>query len=580
MPSPFEARTATLAEILGDPAGLAAPGYQRGYSWTPVHATQLLDDLLIASDDPDHEATSYFLGAVVLMRQPHDDGGQPTRSDIVDGLQRLMTVTILLAVLRDIAAYEDEDGRTLAAPYVMRTLSAVSSAGPIADDVVLMPNASLAAFFRSYVQEAGASATMPADESLPAPAERVLAVREQLMSTLVAETAARRRRLLHFILERCFCAVISTQSIDRAHTIFSVLNDRGQPLARGDILKAQILGAIAPARQAAVADRWSQMEQRLGGSLEDLLTHVRTAEGRTRSRTIEDLRTLIERAGTADAFVEHTLAPYADILETIQRCGTSRSLVPEKIDRAVRYLDRLQGADWVAPLMVIWRMNGGDPDWLADQCERLERLSYGMRVLGLGSDKRVQRFKAVIDAARQNVFDTSQNPIDLTRDEQKLILFNLRALHQRGQAICKLVLLRLNDEIAGAPQRLDPSGFTVEHILPQKPGRNGAWRTWFADAALRERCTHSLGNLILVTREQNERAKNRDFADKMAIFLDDAGNVPELTRQLADVSAWTPDTVLEREERLMAILCRLWKLPPRRAGHGFRPDDPAGAVPD
>ncbi len=580
MPTPFEARTATLAEILGDPAGLAAPGYQRGYSWTPAHATQLLDDVLIASDDPDDEATSYFLGAVVLMRQPHEDDGEPTRSDIVDGLQRLMTITILLAVLRDIAAYEDEDGRTLAAPYVMRTRAARTRTGPAADAVVLKPNASVATFFRSYVQDPGATATMPDEENLPAPAERVLAVREQLMSTLVGETAVRRHRLLRFLLERCHCAVISTHSIDRAHTIFSVLNDRGQPLARGDILKAQILGAIPAARQATVAGRWADMEQRLGGSLDDLLTHVRTAEGRTRSRTIEDLRTLIERAGTADAFVAHTLVPFADILETIQRCGTSRSLVPERIDRAVSYLGWLQGADWVAPLMVIWRMNGGDPDWLAEQCERLERLSYGMRVLGLGSDKRVQRFKAVIDAARQNIFDGPQNPIDLTRDEQKLIHFNLRALHQRGQAICKLVLLRLNDEIAGTPQRLDPSRFTVEHILPQKPGRNGAWRTSFADAALRERCTHSLGNLILVTREQNERAKNRDFADKMAIFLDDAGNAPALTRQLADLSAWTPDSVLEREERLMAILCRLWKLPPRRTAHGIRADDPVGPGPD
>jgi hypothetical protein len=421
---------------------------------------------------------------------------------------------------------------------------------------------------------------MPADESLPGPAERVLAVREQLMSALVGETTHRRRRLLHFVLERCFCAVISTHSIDRAHTIFSVLNDRGQPLARGDILKAQILGAIPATRQAAVAGRWADMEQRLGGSLEELLTLVRTAEGRTRSRTIEDLRTLIERAGTADAFVEHTLVPYADILETIQRCGTSRSLVPERIDRAVSYLGWLQGADWVAPLMVIWRMNTGDSDWLADQCERLERLAFGMRVLGLGSDKRMQRFKAVIDNTRNATPDSPQNPINLTRDEQKLIQFNLKNLHQRGQAICKLVLLRLNDEIAGTPQRLDPAGFTVEHILPQKPGRNGAWRTWFDDASVRERCTHSLGNLILVTREQNERAKNRDFADKMAIFLEDADNAPALTRHLAGLATWTPDVVSAREERLMALLCRLWKLPPRRAAHGFRPDDPAVAVPD
>ena len=129
------------------------------------------------------------------------------------------------------------------------------------------------------------------------------------------------------------------------------------------------------------------------------------------------------------------------------------------------------------------------------------------------------------------------------------ILYNLRNLHSRSPLTCKLVLLRLNDELSGAPQGLSPGDYTVEHILPQKPGRTSAWRSWFPSAEEREVCTNSIGNLVLVTREQNDKARNAELPRKLDIFFRAQGvQVPRITAELEGIAEWRAPQLLAREE--------------------------------
>ena len=65
---------------------------------------------------------------------------------------------------------------------------------------------------------------------------------------------------------------------------------------------------------------------------------------------------------------------------------------------------------------------------------------------------------------------------------------------------------------------LDPKDYSVEHVLPQRPGATSEWRRWFADAEEREICTESLGNLVAVTQKQNDRARNQEFSRKREIY--------------------------------------------------------------
>ena len=64
---------------------------------------------------------------------------------------------------------------------------------------------------------------------------------------------------------------------------------------------------------------------------------------------------------------------------------------------------------------------------------------------------------------------------------------------------------------------------TVEHVLPKKHGAGSAWRGAFPDAQEREQCTEALGNLVLVSKAQNDKAGNLEFARKHAIYFPPSG---------------------------------------------------------
>src|SRR5690606_23648732 len=93
------------------PFHFSVPCYQRPYSWRVDEAGQLLDDVLTAAGVDGSAAPAepdYFLGAILLLDTaggdlPKSREREPRRFEIVDGQQRLVTLAILAAVLRDLA---------------------------------------------------------------------------------------------------------------------------------------------------------------------------------------------------------------------------------------------------------------------------------------------------------------------------------------------------------------------------------------------------------------------------------------------------------------------------------------------
>jgi uncharacterized protein with ParB-like and HNH nuclease domain len=87
--------TALLTDVGGNPANYWIPAYQRGYRWSPLQVTQLLDDVweFIQGSGSENKDEFYCLQPLVI--KPHDDG----RFEVVDGQQRLTTILLILTYL-------------------------------------------------------------------------------------------------------------------------------------------------------------------------------------------------------------------------------------------------------------------------------------------------------------------------------------------------------------------------------------------------------------------------------------------------------------------------------------------------
>jgi hypothetical protein len=70
-----------------------------------------------------------------------------------------------------------------------------------------------------------------------------------------------------------------------------------------------------------------------------------------------------------------------------------------------------------------------------------------------------------------------------------------------------------------------------------------------------------LGNLVVVTKAQNEKARNKEFARKREIYrgFDDAPVLP-ITRDAVEVAAWRAGEIRAREARLMELIRDTWNI--------------------
>jgi len=93
----------TIGKVFSDEFVFSIRLYQRPYAWETEQADALLDDLLTYLGDgnePMEDVNPYFLGSIVLIK------GDKPDAEVVDGQQRLTTLTILLAALRTLVPPE------------------------------------------------------------------------------------------------------------------------------------------------------------------------------------------------------------------------------------------------------------------------------------------------------------------------------------------------------------------------------------------------------------------------------------------------------------------------------------------
>lgn len=92
----MEAKALTPRDLFDGKVCYEIPPFQRPYVWTEEDQWQpLWDDLarvadLVLARDVDSEIPGHFLGAVVVKQMP-SGAGDPARSSVIDGQQRLTT---------------------------------------------------------------------------------------------------------------------------------------------------------------------------------------------------------------------------------------------------------------------------------------------------------------------------------------------------------------------------------------------------------------------------------------------------------------------------------------------------------
>lgn len=556
----IEAHEVPLDEVFSGRYAFRIPDYQRPYAWRREHAEQLLEDLAEALESGTDEP--YFLGSIVLVKDPDE-----SQADVIDGQQRLTTLTILLAVLRDLAP---DPG--LRAELDQRIVEPGSKVRQLGREPRLRLRERDQAFFNRHVQTQGATDAIAALDPAQLPTDAQRALRENaalLRATLATWPEDRRLRLAQTLAGRTFLVVVSTPDLASAHRIFSVMNARGLDLSPADIVKSLVIGGIGEAGgdQAAYADRWEEAEEELGrDDFADLFLHVRTifAQERARKELLREFREQVLARFLPEqpaAFVDDVLVPYATAYRHLRDCAYVASSGAAGVNRWLRLLGEVDNNDWRPPALWALHHHRDDPAWLAAFLRRLERLAASMLVRRFYASPRATRYANLLKALdRGDGLDAA--PLQLTAAERADTLARLRGDVSTVAPVRRFVLLRLDELLArDAGATYDHKIVTVEHVLPQRPARGSHWLTDFT-AEERAHWTHRLANLVLLDRRRNSAASNYAFDRKKDLYFRSRDGIAgfALTWQVLAEPAWTPAVLARRQERLVGMLAREWEL--------------------
>lgn len=545
-----------LHKVFCSDYSFSIPDYQRPYAWRKEQALQLLDDLSEALDRDSTEP--YFLGSIVLVKDK-----QEPAVEVIDGQQRLTTLTILLAVLRDLA--DDDEVRSSLGQLI-------SEPGDKILGLESRPRLALRkrdrAFFAHHIQRAGSVTHLRALKETAANTDAQRAVQENanaLHGRLAQWQPHRRLDLMRMLSRRTYLVVVSTPDLASAHRIFSVMNARGLDLLPTDIFKSNIIGSLPPGDLDAYAEKWESAEELVGRELfAELFQHIRMIFAMKRPER-ELLKEFPEQVlasylpGKGADFIDDVLTPYAEAYGQIRDFAYAAPVGAEKVNNWFRRLAQIDNGDWLPPALWALRRHGDDAAWLDDFFKALERLAASMLIRRVYATPRAQRYAALLRELTDGA-GLDAPSLALSEAEKEEVAQKLNGDLYLQEKVRRYVLLRLDELLAQAPGvTYEHARITVEHVLPQNPAPASMWKVKFTDEQ-REYWTHRIANLVLLNRTKNSQARNFDFTKKKSAYFAGKNGVATfaLTSQVLLQPQWTPEVLRARQSALLNVLKEAW----------------------
>lgn len=549
-----------LAKIFSSDFDYDIPSYQRPYSWTEDQTRDLFNDLHDFYVDESVE-DQYFLGSIVLVKE--DD---KPHSEVIDGQQRLTTLTILLAALTSKLTGEN---RADFKNYIIEP-------GRASQGISSKPRLQLRKidrdFFRMYVQELNFDKLFALNpDSLPTEAQRNILFNSKLLMDFLNANFSSEDELVNFgafLVQRCLLIVVSTPTEQSAFRIFSVMNNRGMDLLVTDIFKADIIGAVTPDKQQDYNEKWESLEIQLGRSgFNDLFGHIRMIRMKAKAKKSlqeEFYKSVLPDITSAIAidFIDNTLEPFAIAYDVISNSRYVSPVNADGVNRILRWLNRIDNSDWLPVAMLYYVKHKSEPSLLQQFFCKLERLAAYMRISSTDVSHRIDRYARVLMDLEIPDITGFGSAIELTASEITDFITRLNSdVYKMTSNKRNYLILRLDSFVSDGSAYYDSKLLTIEHVLPQTVPPGSQWEKDWPDVTEREKWLHKLGNILPLSKRKNSQAQNYEFPIKKEKYFKTKGvSAFALTTQVLSYNEWTPAIVQKRQSELIEVCKKNWDL--------------------
>jgi len=559
----IEAAHKKIAEVFSEQYAFSIPAYQRPYAWETTQVDELLTDLSEAMGPHSRSDGFYFLGSIVLVKT-HD----VPESRVVDGQQRLTTLTILFSIIRDLTEDVERQGRR--EEFIKQVANEDKG---IPETLRLQLRQKDQGYFEKHIQTRGATNNLPSIEGQSGAKARMIENAATIRARLDEMGEEKRSELLRFLLQNCYLVVVEVPTATAARRIFTVLNARGMDLTATDILKADLLERAGEVKEDQLSQRWEDIEVALGrDKFSDLFTHIRMIFERDKPRSalengFPDQVPSFKKEPVG--FVDKVLEPYADAFSLSSNDQELRDQFGPETANLIRSLDRLDNKDWLPPLLLCLRQSSdGLREDVPEVVFKLERLAYFLFMVRADVNARMSRYADVLDTLEplaspkpRTVRKERSTGLDITQHEAFALFDALNGPVYLSTRVVKPILLRLEHASTDASAFYDYPTISVEHVCPQTLPEESEWAKWYSDPDDHSTWLHRLGNLVLLNSRKNSAARNFDFDTKKSTYFAPGDTCAfSLTSEVRDCKSWKPKRVRKRQVELLERLANDWQL--------------------
>jgi len=546
----------------------AIPVYQRNYDWTLFQCKQLLHDIIETGKND--KTNAHFIGSIVYV---HDDvytASGLTELTIIDGQQRLTTITLIYIALYRLAKELDNQ---MLVNRIQKTYL-INEFAPEEEKLKLKPTENNKEALRHILNSA--------DGEEFKGYSKIIENFDYFRSAINAENFEVIQRGLTKLI---FVDIALDRQKDNPQRIFESLNSTGLELSQADLIRNYILMGLSRANQDRIYKSYWEVIER--NAKDETLNKTRVSE------FIRDYLTLknkeIPNKGDVYAkFKEKYPTSTIDELEFV--LTELKSLVkyynkltnpknePDKLIRTqLEYINRLEINVAFPFLMKVYEDFSNDiidkPTFIA-VLSTVQSFTFRRFILGLPTNALNKIFMGLYDKVEPNNYLFSIQKSLLQRSGVQRFPRNtetINALKEKDVYNIKpknrtYLLERLENFQNNEPVAIEGnSDITIEHIFPQNP--DPKWKIELgADEynLIKENYLNTIGNLTL--SGNNGKLSNKPFLDKKVMNIDGkeqgyAFSRLWLNRDLKEKSKWDKTEIEERANTISERFIKIWEIP-------------------
>lgn len=556
----MKAEDTYVTNLLEGAKQFIVPIFQRDYSWGTRHCQQLWKDVIRAGSDD--TVTGHFLGSVVYIAAENNNA-TITRWLLIDGQQRITTLTLLLIALRN---------RMIELRGKFEDNSEVSTPEEVDDYYLRNRHGRDNRRHKLHLRRADQDSLIALLEGNPLPANASEKIKENFSFLKELVEQADLKTVYNGIRKLVVVDVSLSRGKDDPQMIFESLNSTGVDLTQADLIRNFILMRLNEDEQTQQYEKhWQPIEQAFDN-------RYRTEF----DKFVKDFLTLMLRPSTplksAEIYHEFRgfyLKSVADkgvdgILGVLWRFGSyyvAFSLAQEKQPILKEAFSRLRYLVEVASPVVLT---------LYDYYDRAKTLSQDEFIEGVELLESFVFRRSVCDMQTRSLGQIFTSVAYQINELQPLLSLKV-ALFRQGKKrrfpsdaefrealetrdvydmrTCFYLLDRLENF---SKERIDTASFTIEHIMPQNEDLRPEWREMLGEdwKTVQEIWLHRLGNLSLTG--YNSIYSDRSFLEKKTIPGGFDESPLRLNKFIREQKSWNATTIEQRGKLLAAKALNVW----------------------